>query len=182
MKPWKTPMDTWPEVQKPAQVWKHVPFLEQRFEVSKLGQVRSLPYYKEYERKDGTILTRHYRGRLLTQRRGAKGHCRHIPDDHLYVSIYRGASRDTSWSHVHRVNTLVASAFHGLPYDRRDRSACQFWRVQHLDGDLSNCSADNLKWVHSFGDVQSHYNEQLTRWEANDVSVESFMDRFYSVA
>ncbi|OHU63978.1 NUMOD4 domain-containing protein [Mycobacteroides chelonae] len=181
---WKSPMDTWPEVEAPALVWKHVPFLEERFEVSNMGQVRTRPYTKEYVRKDGTTFTRNYRARLLVQRLGGGGHCRHLPNDHLYVMIYRGTSRETSWTQQHRVDTLVASAFHGLPYTRGDRSACQLWRVQHLDGDPDNCRADNLKWVHSFGsgDIQSHYNEQLMKWEANDMSVESFMDRFYSVA
>ncbi|SHX05784.1 Uncharacterised protein [Mycobacteroides abscessus subsp. abscessus] len=183
-KPWKTPMDTWPELETPALVWKQVPFLEERFQVSNTGQVRTRPYHKEYVRKDGTTFARHYRGRLLIQRVGGGGGGRHLLNDHLYVSIYRGSGRESSWTQDHRVDTLVASAFHGLPYNRNDRSACQLWRVQHLDDDPDNCSAENLKWVHSFGsgDIQSRYNEQLTKWEAHDVSVESFMDRFYSVA
>ncbi|QSN19609.1 HNH endonuclease [Mycobacteroides abscessus subsp. abscessus] len=172
-------MDSWCD---PGPVWKKVSFLEDRYEVSDEGYVRVVPYVKEYTRANGSTFRKHYQGRLLNRRVGKYRAGRR--DNHLYIGIYVGDSREASRNHDHRVDTLVAAAFHGLPYDCSDGSARQMWRVQHLDGDPHNCRADNLKWVPSFGagDVQASYNDQLTKWENRDVTVESFMDRFYSVA
>lgn len=60
-----------------------------------------------------------------------------------FVGLTRDGRRTSRT--VHR---LVCRAFHGEPRAPHREAA-------HLDGDRSNCGADNLKWV---GKVQNHFH------------------------
>lgn len=149
--------------------WKHTPYLPRRFEVSDDAQVRTLPHENEHVRADGTKYVRRNAGRIIKQRMGKKS-----PNGvkHLVVGIYRGSSRGDNTNVEHRVAYLVASAFHGLPYDRRDQRAVAKWKIRFRDGDKLNCHASNLEWVFNCGEdgsegkTQSTYEKNLDGWEA----------------
>lgn len=163
----------------PERIWKSIPFLSSRYEVSNTGIVRSLPFSREFTRKDGTTWRRNYNGYYLSRRIGRNTSRTRPSDDHVYVSIHRGSGRKGSWSQDFRVDTLVASAFHGVPYDRGNQREVQRWRVHHMDGDFHNCDADNLEWRARLGsqpgDMDSH-SKNLAEFRA---STENVMERLF---
>ncbi|MDM2418361.1 hypothetical protein PP577_18540 [Mycobacteroides abscessus] len=161
-------------------VWKRVPFLPKKFQVSNNGQARILPYTKEYPQADGSIKTRSFRARKLVVRKG-DGHVEEARNN-LYVAIYLGTSRDNARARLYRLDNLVASAFHGVPCELHNRRERQKWRIMHIDNDPMNCRADNLEWIPHFGGVtQVHYEEQFRIWRrvSRSISTDWFMERFY---
>ncbi|AER26125.1 HNH endonuclease [Mycobacterium phage Skinny] len=85
-----------------------------------------------------------------------------------------------------RVSSLIAAAWHGLPYEAGDRTAQNDWRIGFIDGDPSNVHADNLEWVSNQG-VNTHhshdfYYENLKAYRAQAAveTAESFLARYYS--
>lgn len=166
-------------METPELIWKPIPFLDQRYEVSNTGIVRSLPFTREFTRKDGTTWKRNYNGYYLSRRIGRNASKNRPADDHLYVSIHRGSGRTASWSLLLRVDTLVASAFHGVPYNRADQREVQKWRVHHIDGDPHNCDAENLEWRSRLstqpGDVDNH-SKNLAEFRA---STDNVMERLF---
>lgn len=99
--------------------WKPVVGWESRYEVSNLGNVRSLDNYRKNNLTGGVSL---YRGKTLKPCDSGNG----------YLRVYIGGKR----VFVHR---LVCTAFHGPQPENADV-------VRHLDGNPSNNQEANLRW------------------------------------
>lgn len=151
--------------------WGRIPFLPERFEASRDGAIRTRSYVIELQRQGEETHTRRIAGRVLSQRferRHARG------DKHVLVSISLGGSREKPNKNPYRVGYLVAATFHGLPFDRHDRADVHRWKLRFIDGDVKNCSAENLEWVRNCmdtGDGRQHvYETNLTAWRDADVT------------
>ena len=137
--------------------WRGIPYLSERYRASRDGQVKTLAYTREYVRRPTETRRAHwcyhpFPERVLHQRLGrptSQGEPRPC------VRIYRGHSRSSASGTLWRVDKLVASAFHGIPYDITDTSARVRWLICHLDGDVANCHADNLQWIPRWGSKKS---------------------------
>ena len=104
------------------EIWKPIPGLEGRYEVSNTGEVRSLP--REVNNHTGKI---QLKGRVLRQRPDFKGYMRIDINDNNGKKHYFG---------VHR---LVAEAFIPNPLLKE--------QVNHIDGDKANNNVSNLEWA-----------------------------------
>lgn len=104
------------------EVWKPIVGYEGLYEVSNLGQVRSLD--KNFIDKKGRHL--HFNGKILKQ----------FKDRTYYrVKLYDFEHKETQYS-IHR---LVAQAFIPNPDNKPE--------VDHIDTNYLNNRADNLRWV-----------------------------------
>lgn len=111
------------------EVWKDVVGFEGRYQISSLGNMRSLTRETTY--KNGNIAT--IKGKPLRVVKGSK-------NGYLMITL-DSARRFT----VHR---LVAHAFLGTPGDDEKT-------VNHKDGDKTNNRVENLEWS-SYGDNNRH--------------------------
>lgn len=109
---------------KAIETWMPVRGWEDSYEVSDLGNVRSLP--RTISRSDGS--TRRLKGRTLKPGRQKSGR-----DRYLRVGLCRGGKL-----HMEKVHHLVATAFHG---EREDGMVCR-----HLNDVPSDNRAVNLAW------------------------------------
>jgi hypothetical protein len=103
--------------------WRPVRAWGDLYEVSNLGNVRSLDRTRMVEGSRGVVSLRRYRGRILKQWRSSGGYPQ--------VGLHRDAVKVTR-----DVHPLVAEAFHG--------PCPEGMEVAHLDGDRANNRADNL--------------------------------------
>ena len=103
-------------------IWKPVKGYEGLYEVSNDGQVRSLDTYIDC----GFGAKRLHKGRIKPQRANNRGY--------LIVALWHNSKQFNTT--VHR---LVAEAF--VPNVNNKP------QVNHIDGDITNNSADNLEWV-----------------------------------
>jgi len=99
-------------------VWKEVKGYEGLYEVSNQGHVKSLDRFDRLGRK--------CKGQVLKQALFKNGY--------LYVCLYKDGSPKRSFQ-VHR---LVAKSFIANPENKP--------QVNHIDGDKTNNSTDNLEW------------------------------------
>lgn len=154
--------------------WKKIPSLPGRFEASDDGRVRTLSY-ETTGSHGGEPFTRRMPERILKPRINKSRPSRGV---HPVVSIYCGNTRQHMNSKEKRVALLVASAFHGLPYDPSDQRQIQRWKIRFRDDDPMNCCADNLEWVYNAGPVeddkgeklQTTYEKNLDAWNAQEPS------------
>lgn len=123
-----------------SEVWRPVLGWEDRYEVSSLGRVRSLP------RRGGN--NRWYGGKMLSCVPGHGGY--------PIVSLCRpGVDRTT------RVHVLVAEAFHGpMP----DGAQC----VRHLDGNPSYNTPWNCVWGTDSENMQDAVRHGTHFWASKD--------------
>lgn len=104
--------------------WRDIEGFEGRYQISNLGNVRSLDHM--VMRFPGTITT--YLGRPLKVQKGHKGHLR--------VTLGQGQEKVTR-----SVAKLVAYYFlEGY------KDVAVFQNVKFKDGDPTNCKVDNLYW------------------------------------
>ncbi|QNL30802.1 HNH endonuclease [Mycobacterium phage Estes] len=141
-------------------IWKPVPHMAfADYEASDEGEI----FLKEYERQFSTknkSWTKTYGGKTLQQRIRPTGLS---AGKHPVV----GVRTSTGGSKEKRVALLVASAFHGLPYDPEDKSDLQQWRLVFIDGDTRNCRPENLEWARAItGDTADFYDQNRRAWEA----------------
>jgi len=123
------------------EVWRKVPDLADRFEVSNLGSVRTLAHtYTRVDPLRGTVCVR-LPGRLLK--------C--TPTNQGYLTVNVGSA-----GRCHNVlaHTLVAKAFFGAPLPGQE--------VNHKNGNKKDNRAINLEWVTRSENV-AHSHRELTR-------------------
>lgn len=103
--------------------WRPVRGWADLYEVSSLGNVRSLDRERMVEGRRGVLYLRRYRGRILKQSRNKGGY----PS----IGLHRDGVQTTK-----DVHPLVAEAFHG--------PCPEGMEVAHLDGDRTNNRIGNL--------------------------------------
>lgn len=106
------------------EVWRDIPGYEGKYQVSNLGQVKSLPRVTTRIERSGKMAFQRIRERILKASVNKRGY--------WYVVL-----RANGESVTREVHTLVALAFLG-PYPGPGT------QVRHLDGDRLNCKAENL--------------------------------------
>ena len=104
------------------EIWRPIPGHD-GYEVSSLGNVRSIEREITFVYKSGKVSTRHYKGKILTPQYDGLGH-------YLHVQLGHNAMKN-----VHR---LVAEAFVENPMG--------YTEVNHKDENKANNRADNLEW------------------------------------
>lgn len=112
-------------MQSIKEVWRDIPEWEGFYQVSNLGNVRSLDRDIEYL-NNGTLTTLHLKGKVLKQRADEEG----------YMRICLAKNGRTKLYGVHR---LVAQAFIPNPENKPT--------VNHIDGNKSNNYLSNLEWA-----------------------------------
>ncbi len=95
----------------------------------------------------GNVKTLFYKGNILKPRR--------ITGQSFIVMLYKNGDIIT-----HQVARLVAHAFLGGKRDSK-------WKTTHIDGDISNNTASNLKWIIQRGEDSSYY--KLTESEVLEI-------------
>lgn len=106
------------------EIWKDIPGYEGRYQASSLGRIRSLDRTLHLHRKNGKIVKRKMKGRILRPGRFCK-------NGHLSVVLGHGAPG----SPVHQ---LVALTYLGpCPVGKE---------VLHIDGNPQDNSIDNLRY------------------------------------
>lgn len=107
-----------------SEIWRDIPGYEGCYQVSNLGQVKSLPRVTTRGERSGKLISQRIGGRVLKPSVNTRG----------YLSV---VLRVDGKSITHEVHTLVALAFLGP----RPGAGVQ---VRHLDGERLNCKAENL--------------------------------------
>lgn len=160
--------------------WKPISFLPHH-EASADGLIRKRETVSEYVSSKGKTIRRHNTGHVLPPRIVKRS-----PSDgkHPVVYVYKGTSRKNSKSKMYRVAVLVASAHHGVPYDRTNQREIQRWRLMFKDGDELNCCADNLKWVRKTGEAGTEkvaaHDANLRAWEERKKDTGAVMARLFA--
>ncbi len=124
------------------EVWKKVPGLPDRFEVSNFGQVRTVDYWYEHKLRNGITNLVFRRGRTLRQCvNHAKGGYAQVT-----ITFTENGSKKVVSGKVHR---LVAKAFIENPD--------QLEEVNHKDSNKLNNHASNLEWVSRSQNICHNY-------------------------
>lgn len=105
-----------------CEIWKDVPGYEGLYQVSNMGNIKSLSHYARNNKKGGLRLTE---GRILSQYK--------MPNGYMQVQFSKNEGREKVY--VHRI---VAMAFLSNENGFSD--------VNHIDGNKENNSVDNLEW------------------------------------
>ncbi|HBE6984822.1 TPA: NUMOD4 motif-containing HNH endonuclease [Staphylococcus aureus] len=105
------------------EIWKDIPHFEGYYQVSILGNVKSVNRTVKY--KDGRVYE--YPSKYLKQRED--------PNGYLQVGFNVNGNKST-----HRTHRLVAETFLGKPKGK-------LMSVNHIDGIKSNNKLENLEWV-----------------------------------
>jgi hypothetical protein len=122
--------------------WKEIKDYEGIYQVSDRGQVRTVSGKTTVRMIDGHENIRHWKGRTLKQKTDKGGYKR--------VTLWK--SRAGKQFLVHR---LVCMAFHPNPDNLPD--------VNHIDGNPSNNSAENLEWITPKGNLIHAYENKLNK-------------------
>lgn len=107
-------------------VWKDIPGFEGLYQVSTLGEVKSLPRVATRRQRNGTLVSQPIRERILKSSVNRRGY--------LHVVLRRDGK-----SLTYEVHTLVAAAFMG-PRPFVDS------QIRHMDGNPLNNNVDNLRY------------------------------------
>lgn len=114
--------------------WRDIEGYGGRYQVSNLGNVRSIPYVRyQKSRHPGVMMYKHHSGKMITKTDNGNGY--------LIVCLRYKSKRKNYY--VHR---LVADAFVPNPNKLSE--------VNHKDFDKRNNAASNLEWVTRSENVQ----------------------------
>ena len=105
--------------------WRDIPGYEGRYQVSDLGNVKSVAFKQRYLLRTGAEAWRLTKERLIARQITNSGY--------FIVHLYLDNKRK-----VHTIHTLVARAFIPNPQALPE--------VNHRDGRKSNCKVVNLEW------------------------------------
>lgn len=119
------------------EIWKKIQGYENLYEVSNLGNVRSLDHYRE-QKNNGKLCTVFYKGKILKP---------HKRGDYLSVHLSNGS--DLKWESIHR---LVAFAF-------CEKKSEKDIFVNHIDNNPKNNFYKNLEWTTPKGNME-HASKQ----------------------
>lgn len=125
----KQPKQTTFYIEREGEVWKPVKGYEELYEVSNLGNVRSLPHTTKIVR-NGMEIDMPHSGKELRQQKRRHGY--------LAVCLY-GRGGNARGFRQYSVHRLVAEAF--VPNPR----GCN--EVNHIDENKQNNVAENLEWM-----------------------------------
>lgn len=106
------------------EIWKSVKGFEGFYEVSNLGNVRTIPHYSNYKGKS----QRHIKGRIKKTCTDKYGYS--------FVSLYKGQKKK-----ICKVHRLVAEAF--------IENKNNFPQINHKDEQKTNNAVSNLEWCDS---------------------------------
>lgn len=155
------------------ETWKDIKGCEGRYQVSNLGNVRSLDRYINQTSANGIIYSRFMKGKLLSsERNNGNGYlCVQLPD-----GVY------TEKEENHYIHQLVAETFIPNPENKPT--------VNHKDANKDNNNVDNLEWatqseqmIHAYSmnliDVtkintnpicgEKHYNSKLSESQVREI-------------
>ena len=107
------------------EIWKPIVGFEGLYEVSNMGQVRSLTRISSFRDRSGRMNERVIKGRIMRPQPQKSGY--------LHVGLSKGGIVTQ-----YRVHRLVAAAFVDNPEG--------LYEVNHIDEDKTNNRADNLEW------------------------------------
>lgn len=102
------------------EVWKDIEGFEGLYQISSLGNVKTLSYGPKNVRQLSN------KSKILKQSLSSSGY--------LHVQLYKQGKSKTIMTHI-----LVAKAFVDNPSNKRE--------VNHIDGNKSNNNMNNLEWV-----------------------------------
>jgi len=113
--------------------WREIPGYDGRYQVSNLGNVRSMPYIHYQKTSHPGVMTyKHHPGKIITPTDNGHGY--------KIVGLQLKSKRKNYY--VHR---LVASAFLPNPHGLKE--------VNHIDFDRSNNACWNLEWTDRKGNA-----------------------------
>ncbi len=120
--------------------WKEIKGFEGLYEISNMGNVRSLPRYTT-------------KGKILKCHKNKSGY--------IYVCLSKNNKRTNC-----RVHCLVMNAFNPISkkcgYDKK-------WTIDHIDGDKSNNKLSNLEWCSQSENQKRAYNIGLQKKQTKKV-------------
>lgn len=119
-----------------SEIWKDIKEYEGHYQVSNKGRVKSLDRY--ITRSDGAVELK--KGKILSIQFNSKS-------GRPEVSLKKNRKRKCV-----KVYRLVADHF--VDNDNPTKKLC----VNHLDGDVKNCRADNLEWVDYSANLKHSYD------------------------
>ena len=138
------------------EIWKDIPNYEGLYQVSNLGNVRSLNHYASNGIKD--II---YKGKILNQNK-------HYKND--YMSVILSNNGKYKRFLVHR---LVASAF--IP--NNDNLPC----INHKDENKTNNKVENLEWcTHKYNNNYGKNTKKLCKFVIQYDLDNNFIKEYYS--
>lgn len=123
------------------EIWKDIPGFENVYQVSNLGNVRSVDRFIFYANPNGKNKGKSVKGCLLTRRKSFG----------KYFSVNLSTTGKGKKSYfVHR---LVAKTFIPNPLNLE--------QVNHIDGNIYNNKAENLEWVTMSQNIRHAYKTGL---------------------
>ena len=135
--------------------WKDIAGYEGFYQVSNYGEVRSLDREQHQMSRHGTMMTKMYRGAVITPTNNGNGY--------MVVGLRKGGKRKN-----HYVHRLVADAFIENPE--------RYEQVNHKDFNKGNNAAENLEWVSRIENV--HYSMQNMEKPRNDAKQTATGERY----
>lgn len=128
------------------EIWKDIKDYEGLYQISNLGNVRSIPR-KVKQFNNGVEIETLYKGKILKPHKCGK-----------YLSVHLSKNGNAKWKTIHR---LVAQAF------IEKVNGCNI--VNHLDNNTHNNMATNLEWTTYKGNMQHSTKQNSMHYKPNNL-------------